>query len=257
MPEASRASLRALGQGITDQLGHGTPAHRSRPLYQGTLPGLGDYTREALWGSVWARPGLVLRDRMLATLTVLASLQRLQQLRTYLHSALNLGVDAVEVHEVLIQCSVHGGFPVTVNTMEVLREVLEARGVTTTMPEVPEVPVEELDRRGRQLHLELFGVLPEEAPEGSVAAALGLVELRFAFGEILSRPGLDRRARVIVGIAASLALRDEPELARWSSAAPRVGLGGAERDEVVAQCAHYAGLAPSLRALRASTPTGS
>ena len=40
---------------------------------------------------------------MLATLSVLSSLQRLSQFQTYVHSALNMGLGAEEIQEVPIQ----------------------------------------------------------------------------------------------------------------------------------------------------------
>jgi alkylhydroperoxidase/carboxymuconolactone decarboxylase family protein YurZ len=186
---------------------------------------------------------------MLATIAVMVAIARPQQLRTYFNSALNVGVDPVELHEVAIQCSVHAGFPVTVNALELLRDVLEGRGETVELPDVAEVAIDELDQRGRRLHEELFGSVPDASGHGSAGTTLTTVELRYALGEILSRPGLDLRARVIVALGANLALRDEPELARWRRAAPRVGLSEAETDEVVLQCAHYVGLAPARRAL--------
>jgi 4-carboxymuconolactone decarboxylase len=245
----SRDALRSLGDDVLAGLRHGTYPPRPRALYQSDVPGLGSYTTEALWGSVWGRPGLSRRDRLLATMAVMVAVARLQQLRTYFNSALNVGVDPVELHEIAIQCSVHAGFPVTVNALELLRDVLEARSDTVVLPDVPAVPIDELDLRGRALHLELFGSVPSVDDSGSAASALTTVELRFAFGEILSRPGLDLRARVIVAIAANVALRDAPEVARWMGAGLRVGLSKVELDEVLLQCAHYVGLAPTQRAL--------
>jgi 4-carboxymuconolactone decarboxylase len=234
---------------VLADLRHGTYPPRTRDLYQSAVPGLGSYTTEALWGSVWARPALSRRDRLLATIAVMVALARLQQLRTYFNSALNFGVDPVELHEVAIQCSVHAGYPVTVNALELLRDVLEIRHETAELPDVPKVPIDELDRRGRALHLELFGSVPPVDESGSPPSALTTVELQFGFGEILSRPGLDLRGRVIVAIAANLALRDASEVERWMAAGQRVGLTDVELDEVLLQAAHYVGLAPARRAL--------
>jgi 4-carboxymuconolactone decarboxylase len=250
----SRDALRSLGGEVLADLRHGTYPPRARELYQSDVPGLGSYTTEALWGSVWARPALGRRDRLLATMAVMVAVARLEQLRTYFNSALNVGVDPLELHEMAIQCSVHAGFPVTVNALELLRDVLEVRNDTVELPDVAAVPIDELDRRGRALHLELFGSVPPVDDFGSAAGALTTVELRFAFGEILSRPGLDLRGRVIVAIAVNLALRDVPEVARWMGAGLRVGLTKVELDEVLLQCAHYIGLAPARRALNDPSP---
>src|SRR5579862_5476302 len=132
---ASRDQLRQRGEEVVAHLGHGT--NRTRRQYLSSIPGAQEYTREAVFASVWSRPGLTLRLRLLVTISVLTTLQRLPQLRTYLNSALNVHVDATELREALLQCSVFAGFPTTVNSLELLEEVLEARGtVVETEPVV-------------------------------------------------------------------------------------------------------------------------
>jgi 4-carboxymuconolactone decarboxylase len=244
----SREELREKGRQVVETLKHGAHPPRARPLYQSTIPGLEHLTGEALWGSIWSRPGLGLRDRMLATLAVLTSLQRMHQLRTYLSSALNIGVPGPEIQEVLIQCSLYAGFPTTVNGTELMRDVLERRGEEVTPPDVAEVPLEEMERRGRALYVRLFGEEPAPASESAVEAHLLGIELSYACGEVLQRPGLDLRGRAIVAVAASIALRDTGELRRWLPAALRAGLTRAEVDEVLAQCAYYAGFSAARQA---------
>jgi 4-carboxymuconolactone decarboxylase len=243
-----RETLRRLGHEILDHLRHGTEPPRPRPLYQSTVEGLGEYTSEALWGSVWARPVLDVRERLLATIAVLVATPSPAQLRTYLNSALNTGLDPAVLHEVAIQCSVHAGYPKLVNAMELLREVLEARGITPRLPAIEEVPSEELERRGLALWEQLFGDPPGPS-ERSAARALRDVQVRYAFGELLARPGLDLRERVIVAVGASLAVRDEHDATRWLGAGRRIGMSAEECDEVVLQCALYCGLPPAQRLL--------
>ena len=71
--------------------------------------------------------GLDIETADAVTLAVLTSLQRLAQLRTYLNSALNIGIGIRQIEEVLVQCSAAAGFPATVNALELLRDVLEGR----------------------------------------------------------------------------------------------------------------------------------
>ena len=65
---------------------------------------------------------------------------------------------------------------------------------------------------------------------------------RYAWGEVWSRPGLDRRARSIVTLAALTSLRAEHEIAMHVRAALRNGLTPAEIAEVLLHTALYAGL---------------
>jgi 4-carboxymuconolactone decarboxylase len=65
---------------------------------------------------------------------------------------------------------------------------------------------------------------------------------RYAWGEIWTRPGLDRRTRSCVTLAVLAALRCEAELALHVRAALRNGLTTDEIKEVLLQIAIYAGV---------------
>lgn len=72
---------------------------------------------------------------------------------------------------------------------------------------------------------------------------------RYAWGEIWSRPGLDRRARSVVTLTVLVALGRLDELAFHAPAAVRNGLSPEEVAEVVLQCAVYAGVPSANSAL--------
>jgi len=65
---------------------------------------------------------------------------------------------------------------------------------------------------------------------------------RYAWGEIWSRPGLDRRTRSCITIAALVATGREHELEMHVRAALRLGLGADEIKEVLLHCAVYCGI---------------
>jgi 3-oxoadipate enol-lactonase/4-carboxymuconolactone decarboxylase len=65
---------------------------------------------------------------------------------------------------------------------------------------------------------------------------------RYAWGEIWTRPGLDRRMRSAVTITALVALGHENELAMHVRAARRNGLSDDEIKEILLQCAIYCGV---------------
>jgi 4-carboxymuconolactone decarboxylase len=65
---------------------------------------------------------------------------------------------------------------------------------------------------------------------------------RYAWGEVWSRPGLDRRTRSAVTLAMLVALRCEEELAMHVRAALRNGLRPEEIGEVLLHAAVYAGV---------------
>lgn len=71
---------------------------------------------------------------------------------------------------------------------------------------------------------------------------------RYAWGEIWSRPGLDRRTRSCVTIAMLVTLKQEHELAMHLRAALRVGVTREEIREILLQTAIYAGVPAANRA---------
>ncbi|WP_440081715.1 4-carboxymuconolactone decarboxylase [Streptosporangium sp. LJ11] len=70
----------------------------------------------------------------------------------------------------------------------------------------------------------------------------------YAWGEIWTRPGLDRRTRSCITLAMLAALGHEHELAMHVRAALRVGLTEEEIKEVLLQTAIYAGVPAANRA---------
>ena len=248
----SREELRRKGNEIREILQHGTYPARERPRATTTIPGLRNFTGESIFGAVWSRPGLDIRYRMLATLSVLTSLQRLSQFQTYVHSALNMGLGAEEIQEVPIHCSLYAGFPSAVNSLEVVHEAFLERGIEAPQSEVPEVSLEELEARGRQLREQLFG------PEGqggynaaleNLAPDLRVLTYQYGFGEIFFRPGLDLKSRVVCTTAALVAVRADGQLRNFLRAGPRAGFTQEEIVEVLIQTGGYAGYPAALNAI--------
>jgi 4-carboxymuconolactone decarboxylase len=73
---------------------------------------------------------------------------------------------------------------------------------------------------------------------------------RYAWGEIWSRPGLDRRTRSCITLAMLAALGHDEELAMHVRAALRIVLGPDEIKEVLLQVAVYAGVPAANRAFK-------
>ena len=249
---SSREELRRKGNEIRERLQHGSHTSRERPRAVAGIPGLRNYTGESIFGAVWARPGLDIRYRMLATLSVLTSLQRLFQFQTYVHSALSLGLSPEEILEVPVHCSIYAGFPSAVNSLEIVHEAFRDRGVEAQQTEVPDVSLEEMERRGRELREKLMGTEDRGGYADAVqdlAPDLRVLTYQYGFGEIFQRPGLDLKSRVVCSTAALTALRADAQLRNFLQAGPRVGFSKEEMIEVLTQTAGYAGYPAALSAI--------
>uniref|UniRef100_UPI0035569BD9 4-carboxymuconolactone decarboxylase n=1 Tax=Actinoplanes teichomyceticus TaxID=1867 RepID=UPI0035569BD9 len=73
---------------------------------------------------------------------------------------------------------------------------------------------------------------------------------RYAWGEIWTRPGLDRRSRSLVTLTALVALGHHEELAMHVRAARATGLSADEIKEVLLQTAIYCGVPAANTAFR-------
>jgi len=84
----------------------------------------------------------------------------------------------------------------------------------------------------------------DRAIEGTTEFTADFQDLitRYAWGEIWSRPGLDRRTRSCITVAALVATGREHELAMHVRAALRNGVTPDELKEVLLQCAVYCGV---------------
>jgi 4-carboxymuconolactone decarboxylase len=78
---------------------------------------------------------------------------------------------------------------------------------------------------------------------------------RYAWGEIWTRPGLDRRTRSCITLAVLATLHHDEELAMHVRAALHNGLTPEEISEVLLQVAVYAGIPAANRAFKVAHQT--
>ncbi len=84
-----------------------------------------DITIENLFGDIWTRPGLELRERSMITCAALTVLGREPQLKVHLRGALNVGISRDSINEIMIHLAHYGGWPVAVNGLRVAAEVFD------------------------------------------------------------------------------------------------------------------------------------
>ena len=190
---------------------------------------------------------------MLATLSALSSLQRLEQLRRYVGAALTVGLTPAEVEEVLVHCSVHAGMPTAAGSLRIAHEVFAERGVEPAPRSIPGRTLEEAEELGAAFRGELVGESAAPPPYLRAAAELqpelGPWTRRYAFGGIFQRPGLDARSRVICSIASLASLGHEAQLPAFVRGAVRAEITREEVGELLLQVGPYAGMPASANAI--------
>jgi 4-carboxymuconolactone decarboxylase len=82
-------------------------------------------TVENLFGDIWNRPGLELRERSLITVAALTVLARERELKVHLRGALNAGISREKINEIMIHLAHYGGWPVGVNGLRIAKELFD------------------------------------------------------------------------------------------------------------------------------------
>ena len=207
------------------------------------------------WHSVWCGTAPALPCRIAwSRLAALCSVQRLNHLRRHIVAALDIGLAPRSIVEVFIQCGIYAGLPASEEAMAVAEAVYAEHGIELPPKPQRDDTIETLDRRGRALLEALHGdrgYSGYAAPDNTVTQALYPVAIQYGYGEIWHRPGLDRRQRALVAVAAFTALRLDAQAAKFAQSALNVGLSRIEIIEIVIQTGPYSGLAPALNALAA------
>ena len=95
-------------------------------------PSVSQWSDEFVFGQVWAGEALSWEERVMVAIVALASQGHHTQLRLYLHGALQEGIPEAKIRQALAQLTVYAGFPVAIQALDVLREVLASEARHTT-----------------------------------------------------------------------------------------------------------------------------
>ena len=103
------------GKGLTD-------------TFDKTAPDLERYLMEFVFGDIYSRPALALKQRQLAAISALAALGTCQpQLVVHINGALNVGCTEAEVVEIILAVAIFAGFPAAINAMIIAKQVFADR----------------------------------------------------------------------------------------------------------------------------------
>ena len=230
--------------------GQGRSLRGSVPVAYELAPDLYRISTESLYGSIWSRPGLDLKYRVMATLTAAAIQLSAPQVRAQVRNALNVGITPEELIEICMMITFYGGIPAAYSALAVTREVFEERGIDVTLPATfdPSVAPETLYARGITKHQELmpdvFGYHPTEPTP--VEHDLDVLMQEYLWGAIWTRPGLDMKSRIVCSLAARV-VKGQYDLSvrRMIEGALRYGFSQTEILEVGMQLAFYIGVLPA------------
>jgi 4-carboxymuconolactone decarboxylase len=86
------------------------------------------HTVECLFGNVWGRPGLSLRDRQIVTLAALVALDASEGMKPHLRNAHSLGITANEIREIIMQTMYYAGWPRGAHAINRFNQIIKEPG---------------------------------------------------------------------------------------------------------------------------------
>lgn len=124
-------SRRELGKQVMTQiLGAEYVAKMERDIADNAL-GIfpADHSIESCFATIWARPGLDMRSRSVATIGMVMALQDTVAIKNHVRGGLRLGLTPKEIEEIAYQAIPYLGYPVAGVALRTIREVFKEDGL--------------------------------------------------------------------------------------------------------------------------------
>ncbi len=221
---------------------------------------LGTFAIDVVLADVWARPELSRRDRSLIVLAVLSTIGSTEELSIHTQIGLNNGLSRSEIEEVLLHVAAYAGFPMALQASR----VMDARyrlidGVEQLPDREAGACLSDTERRARagDVRRTLTAGRAKADPEADMAALIGhlgevgRIAFQWAFGDVWSRPQLNRRDRSLIVISILTVLSRVDELAFHIPAGLNHGLTRIEIEEIMVQMTIYGGIPRAVEGIHA------
>lgn len=193
------------------------------------------------------------KTRFMAILATLIGCQGSDEFRVILKAALNFGLTAVEVKEIVYQAVAYLGIGRVYPFINITNEVLQETGIKLPLPSQGTTTTENRREAGTQAQVDIFGDGMQDfwksGPEESRHINYWLAAN--CFGDYYTRTGLDYKQREMITFCFLAAQGGcEPQLTSHAAANMRLGNDKAFLIKVISQCLPYIGYPRSLNALR-------
>ena len=243
------------GQQMRAVMAAGDPSHFTLPGIDQLAPDLKRIVDESLFGSIWNRPGLEIKQRCICTMSALMAMGQLPLLQRHIERALNVGLTPAQVVEVFIQMTFYVGVPSVETALRIAKGIFDERGIRFVPTEVYDAnrSADELYQLGLATHEEHMGDITVYYTEDPDSEEMQLERLinEYNWGAIYTRPHLDAKARSMCSLAALTVMGHyDRQLRRRIAGALRVGMTPAEIMEVFIQLTLYGGYFNTRTAMR-------
>jgi 4-carboxymuconolactone decarboxylase len=216
----------------------------TRSDVQSVSPALDRYTQNALLGEVWKRPQLSARDRSVVTVAALIARNQTVEMPYYFNLALDNGVKAREMSEIITHLAFYSGWPNAMSAVATLKDIFAERGIRADQVPVAQPKFLPLDQAAEQQRAERV-----EHDVGPVSAGLVQYTGDLLFKDLWLRPDLAPRDRSLITVSALIASGQVAQVSFHLNKAMDNGLAKAQASEVLTHLAFYAGWPNAMSAV--------
>ncbi|MFM5842411.1 carboxymuconolactone decarboxylase family protein [Aeromonas sanarellii] len=182
---------------------------------------------------------LTTRQQTIPLIASAMATSNMKKLRDALNRGLDAGLTVNEAKEVLVQLYAYAGFPRSLNALNELMKVVEARkarGISDPLGKEPVTPIpvgDELRRVGTANQTKISGA-PVQGPLFEFAPVINQYLQTHLFGDIFARDNLDWQSRELATVGALASMPGvEAQLLSHMRASQRVGLSAGQLHQVV------------------------
>jgi 4-carboxymuconolactone decarboxylase len=220
---------------FTSASGQADPA-KLREDMRVITPALEKYAQGTLFGDLWKRPGLSVRDRSVVTLAALITRNQTVEMPYYLDVALDNGVKPAEISEIITHLAFYSGWGNAISAVAFAKNVFAERKIA-----VDELPAASPNLLALNEAAEADRAKRVSDQFGSVFPGVVQYTTDVLFRDLWLRPGLAPRDRSLVTVSALVASGQVAQLAGHLNIGMNNGLKQTEIAEAITHLAFYVG----------------
>ncbi|AAU38031.1 carboxymuconolactone decarboxylase family protein [[Mannheimia] succiniciproducens] len=201
-------------------------------------PTLATYTKTLISDDMWNRPILSKHDRAMITVAALIARQQTMGMKHYFNLAMDLGVSAKEMSEVVLHMAFYAGWSNAFAAVDILKDIFAERGISPD--QLPTLEPEMLPMSQALPDNDFFMGLIDQNIR-SFVPKLADNSTDVLYHQVWLRPDLNPRDRNLISVTALIAQGLYDFVTVYSLRAKAVGISKEEMQELLAHLAFYAG----------------
>ena len=182
---------------------------------------------------------LDMKMRELITITSLATMQTLSQLKAHVQAGLNVGLSPIKIREAIYQMAPFIGFPKTLNAINTINEVFRENKINLPLEKCATVDEDTRFSSGSDIQYPIYGSeikdMYPEIPE------IPKYLTEFGFGDFYTRKGLNIKERELLVLVILITLRSDKQIKAHILGNLKVGNSKDVLIATMLQCLPYVG----------------